>query len=266
MAMPLSRGVFQPEKQESRSMPIITGGKHGASTVSPLGLVLSPRHLLTVRFSPIVALDSFAAQCEAGGKTACSFEALVRLLEAIVDQVADALETIRAQLDRISHAAFEADAPKHVGLARLDARLREALRAIGRSGEHGSNVRDTLLGVERIVPFAAERARTWMPPGYEARLDTLQRDIASLNDYEEQLSNKVQFLLDATLGFINMQQNDTIKILTVVSVVGIVASIYGMNFKFMPELDWTLGYPFGLVLIVLSGILPLLLFRLRGWL
>jgi magnesium transporter len=131
-------------------------------------------------------------------------------------------------------------------------------------------VRDALLGAERIVPFAAERAQAWIPPGYDVRIKTLQRDIASLNDYDAQISNKVQFLLDATLGFINIQQNNTIKILTVVSVVGIpptlVASIYGMNFKFMPELEWAFGYPFGLLLIVLSGVLPLLLFKLRGWL
>ena len=124
---------------------------------------------------------------------------------------------------------------------------------------------EDLLGAERIIPLRRSVRKAWMPPGYDARIATLQRDIASLNDYDAQISNKVQFLLDATLGFINMQQNDTIKVLTVVSVVGIpptlVASIYGMNFKFMPELDWAFGYPFGLALIGLSAILPLLLFK-----
>jgi magnesium transporter len=251
------------------SMPMITGQGRSV-TASPLGLVLSPRYLLTVRFAPVGSIDTFAAKFGGGGEMSCSFEAFVSLLEVIVDQIADALETIRARLDEISHAAFEADEPKHANLARADATLRHALRSIGRSGEHTSNVRDTLLGAERIVPFAAERAQAWIPPGYDARIKTLQRDIASLNDYDAQISNKVQFLLDATLGFINIQQNNTIKILTVVSVVGIpptlVASIYGMNFKFMPELEWTFGYPFALLLIVLSGVLPLLLFKLRGWL
>jgi magnesium transporter len=252
------------------SMPMITGGQGRAIGASPLGLVLSPRYLLTVRFAPITPIDAFAAQFDSAVDVSCSFGAFVSLLEAIVDQIADALETIRARLDEISHAAFEADEPKHANLARMDATLRQALRSIGRSGEHTSNVRDALLGAERIVPFAAERSKAWMPPGYDARIATLQRDIASLNDYDAQISNKVQFLLDATLGFINMQQNDTIKVLTVVSVVGIpptlVASIYGMNFKFMPELDWAFGYPFGLAIIGLSAILPLLLFKLRGWL
>jgi magnesium transporter len=91
-----------------------------------------------------------------------------------------------------------------------------------------------------------------------------------LNHYEEHLSNKVQFLLDAILGFITMEQNDLFKVLTIVSVVGIpptlVAGIYGMNFKFMPELSWEWGYPLGLVVIVLSGILPLAWFKWRGWL
>ena len=98
----------------------------------------------------------------------------------------------------------------------------------------------------------------------------MRQDIASLSDYDEHLANKVQFLLDATLGFINIAQNNIIKVLTVVSVVGIpptlVASIYGMNFKDMPELSWAWGYPYGLLLIIASGILPLVVFRLRGWL
>jgi len=96
------------------------------------------------------------------------------------------------------------------------------------------------------------------------------KDIASLNDYEDHLSNKVQFLLDAILGFITIAQNDLFKILTIVSVVGIpptlVAGIYGMNFKYMPELNWVEGYPFALAAIVLSAVLPLLWFKWRGWL
>ena len=90
-----------------------------------------------------------------------------------------------------------------------------------------------------------------------------------MNDYEGHLSNKVQFLLDAILGFISTEQNDLFKVLTVVSVIGIpptlVAGIYGMNFKVMPELNWEWGYPFGLAVIVLSAILPYALFKWRGW-
>jgi magnesium transporter len=91
----------------------------------------------------------------------------------------------------------------------------------------------------------------------------------SLNDYESQLSNKVQFLLDAILGFISIQQNDLFKVLTIVSVVGIppmlVAGIYGMNFKFMPELNWAWGYPLAIAMVALSALIPLLWFKWRGW-
>jgi magnesium transporter len=90
-----------------------------------------------------------------------------------------------------------------------------------------------------------------------------------LNDYEAHLSNKVQFLLDAVLGFITIKQNDLFKVLTIVSIVGIpptlMAGIYGMNLKFMPELNWTWGYPFGLAVVALSALIPVIWFKLRGW-
>jgi magnesium transporter len=109
----------------------------------------------------------------------------------------------------------------------------------------------------------------WIIPEFEARLNAVSKDIASLNDFEGHVSNKVQFLLDAILGFITIEQNDLFKVLTIVSVVGIpptvVAGIYGMNFKFMPELAWQWGYPFGLALILLSALVPLILFKWRGW-
>ncbi|MBL6077119.1 magnesium transporter [Belnapia sp. T18] len=249
------------------SLPAIARTGDDRPVLTPLGIVLSPHHLLTVRFATVGAVEALAAR---PGKAGDSFATFVSLLEVMVDRIADSLERLRAELDTLSHAAFEAELPVHNRPAAMDRRLRRALRAIGRTGDHVSVLRDTLLGVERILPFAAEQAKHWMPPEFDDRVRTLRQDVASLNDYDARLSDKVQFLLDATLGFISIEQNNTIKILTVVSVVGIpptlVASIYGMNFKYMPELDWLWGYPWGLLLILLSAIAPLIVFRLKGWL
>ncbi|WP_043363511.1 magnesium transporter CorA family protein [Belnapia sp. F-4-1] len=249
------------------SLPAIARTGDDRPVLTPLGIILSPRHLLTVRFAAVGAVEAMAAR---PGPPTDSFGSFVTLLEVLVDRIADALERLRAELDTLSRAAFEAETPTHNRPAAMDRRLRRALRAIGRTGDHVSVIRDTLLGVERILPFAADQAKHWMPPEFDDRVRTLRQDIASLNDYDARLSDKVQFLLDATLGFISIEQNNTIKILTVVSVVGIpptlVASIYGMNFKYMPELDWLWGYPWGLALIALSAIAPLVLFRVKGWL
>ena len=107
------------------------------------------------------------------------------------------------------------------------------------------------------------------PEPIAARLKAVRQDIASLNDYEAHLANKVQFLLDAVLGFITISQNDIFKVLTVASIVGIpptlMAGVYGMNFKFMPELNWTWGYPFGWAMIVISALIPLAWFKWKGW-
>lgn len=101
------------------------------------------------------------------------------------------------------------------------------------------------------------------------RLGAVLKDVASLNEYEAHLSGKVQFMLDAVLGYITIEQNDLFKVLTIASVVGIpptlIAGVYGMNFENMPELDWHWGYPFGLGVIVVSAILPLIWFKRLGW-
>ena len=100
------------------------------------------------------------------------------------------------------------------------------------------------------------------------RLVTLRADIASLNDYDQQLTAKTSFLLDAIMGFINIDQNEVVRVLTVFSVVGIpptfVVGLYGMNFKNMPEYGWQYGYQFGWAMIVLSVVVPLVWLRLKG--
>jgi magnesium transporter len=255
------------------SAPLVYRADTDAPTTTPVGFVLSPERLLTVRFEPLTSFEAFARSLHEPS-TSCTdaTEAFAGLMEAIVDRIADILEGIASELDHLSHRAFHAGPiqgrhGRHRG--RDEADLRRLLRRVGGNGDISSKIRDSLLGVGRVVPFVAAHAADRMDAELKARFETIRLDVLSLNDYDAYLINKVQLLLDTTLGLINIEQNNIIKVLTVVSVVGVpptlVASIYGMNFKAMPELDWALGYPYALAMIVLSAILPLLWFKVRGW-
>jgi magnesium transporter len=253
------------------STPIVRPGADGAPQVTPMGFVLSKDRLISVRFVALPSFDALTAACRAPDNEATtSVEIFTRILEGVIERLADVLERVGTDLDKISHQIFHADGATRSHGARADKELRGVLRAVGQGGDLISKLRDTLLAIGRMVPFVTANANGWLGPDTAARLDVVREDVRSLNDYDAYLSNKVQFLLDATLGFINIEQNNIIKVLTVVSVVGVpptlVASMYGMNFKNMPELDWAWGYPYGLSLIFLSGAGSLLWFKLRGWL
>ena len=249
------------------SAPLVHRAIANQPETTPVGFVLTPEMLITVRFEQLMAFDNFA-------KTTCgsAAETFVGLLEAIVDRTADVLEHIAAELDTLSHRLFRSgsiDAARRRRPAHEARDLRAILRRVGAGGDLVSKIRDSLLGLGRIVPYVASLAAAWLPEPVKPRLETLRHDIGSLSDYDTHLVNKVQLLLDATLGLINVEQNDIIKVLTIVSVVGVpptlVASMYGMNFQYMPELHWSWGYPYGLLLILISAVAPLLWFRWRGW-
>jgi magnesium transporter len=192
------------------------------------------------------------------------------ILEAVVDYNADRLEELRAETLEISKRIFhkEMQHPRR-NVSRTNRMLRTVLVELGDMGERLSHVRDTLLVLERAVPFVTEHGDGWLDPPVKARLKMAGKDVQSLNDYEVHLTDKIQFLLDAALGFINTEQNDLFKVLTIASVVGIpptfFASLYGMNFHNMPEYSWAYGYEFGLGVIVLSTIIPIIWFKIRGW-
>jgi magnesium transporter len=145
------------------------------------------------------------------------------------------------------------------------------LITIGRKGDHTSKVRESLVSIGRVVLFLANEAdgMGWSKDA-RAQLRTMQRDVQSLSDHASYLSSKMTFLLDAMLGVVNLEQNSVIKIFSVVAVVlmppTLVGTIYGMNFRHMPELDWLLGYPMALTLMVLSAVLPYVYFKWRKWL
>ncbi len=249
------------------SMPMVVhGGVEGLES-APLGFVLCPTRLITLRFAPSPVFDQCVEHWRHPGAP-CGVSPFVGVLEALVDRMADGLEHESAKLEQLNGTIFGPGLSARNPRAR-DELLRATLSEVGRIGERISHVRDGLLGVLRIVRFVRTAAAAWTPEPETKRLVTVENDVLSLNDYESQLLGKVQFLLDATLGFINIEQNNSVKILTVVSLVGIpptlMAGIYGMNFKIMPELEWHYGYAYGLGMIVLSAVLPFLWFRRRGW-
>ena len=248
------------------SMPMVSRPDTEPRSVS-VGFVLAPERLITVRFAPSRLFDHFMAQPDSTAHG--SAHVLVALLEVIVDRQADALEQVKAELESLSHRIFCDDLTAASGRKREDAMLRAALITLGRVGDLISHIRESQVGAGRIVPYVETAANAWLPKELKPRLHTLRRDIASLNDFDTHLNDKLQFLLDATLGFINIAQNNVMKVLTVVSVVGIppvlVAGIYGMNFKYMPEYDWTWGYAWGLGLIIVTGLIPLAIFKWRNW-
>lgn len=232
-----------------------------------ISFVLGPRFLLTVRFHEPRPFESFAGRLQRPG-SACrsATEALIGLLEAIIDRMADILEYHSAEIERTSRRIFDSG---KTPAAKLD--LHAAIREIGIEGDHLSLMRESLGSVSRLAIFLNPAvALAPHPDELRGRLRVIVHDLSSLADYAAFMANKVTFLLDATLGMINIQQNNIIKIVSVVAVVflppTLIASIYGMNFKFIPELEWELGYLLAIALMVVSAILPYLYFKRKNWL
>jgi magnesium transporter len=256
------------------SMPIVTRSDEGLQS-SACGFVLSPEHLVTLRFAPSLAIDHFKTTPHETGEVGGAASAFIfaGLLEALVDRQADALEKLRGELDSMSHQVFHHRFSKNddaKGKRRnQESDLQAILVTLGRAYDTISFLRDSQLGIARIAPFAQTTAE-WLPKSAAGRLDSVHKDITSLNEFSTHLTDKVQFLLDATLGLISISQNGLIKVLTIVSIVGIpptlIAGIYGMNFHDMPELSWSYGYPYAWAIMIASAVLPLILFRVKGWL
>ena len=251
------------------SMPLIRIGDDGPRTTSA-GFVLSPERLISVRFAPSRVFDNYAASLMHGEtRDQIGLHVFVGLLEAIIDRQADALEQVRSDLDTISHEIFAMGVNQEGGRKGEDETLRRTLGHLGRIGDLISHVRDTQVGAARIVPYVEAMTAAWLPKELAPRLVTLRQDIASVSDFDTHLNDKLQFLLDATLGFINIAQNNVMKVMAIASVVGIppvlIAGIYGMNFKNIPELNWAYGYLWGWGLIILTTLIPLGVFRWRKW-
>jgi len=235
--------------------------------------ILSGRGLITLRYVEPRPVATFAQKLLRGQEScSCGEEALVGMLEAFIDRIADILEKVALDLDQVSRTIFADDA---VGPRRHRAQrdLRDVMRALGRNDDLVSTIRESLLSLSRVLSFLTATltaAGDKSARELKGRLKSARNDILSLSEHATFESHTINFQLDATLGMINIEQNGIIKIFSIVAVVflppTLVASIYGMNFDHMPELHWLAGYPWALGLMVLSAILPLVYFRRKGWL
>ncbi|VTZ50611.1 Magnesium transporter CorA [Methylocella tundrae] len=264
-----SSRLYRDKDHLFMSMPAIVRLANGAAQTSPLGFVLAKDYVLTIRYKQIKACeDLHYADAIENGRAADGPGGFITLFEAVIDRSADELEMINADLDSLSQMIFGANGLQR-GPSQDNKDLRKVLTQIGRNGDLTSKISDVLLGMSRMLPFVTSEAASYLTDDKLAKIKSLGRDISSLNEYETRQTEKIHFLLDATLGLTNIEQNNIFRLLTVVSVVGIpptlVASMYGMNFKNMPELEWTYGYAWGLALIFLSALVPFLWFKWRGW-
>ena len=187
-------------------------------------------------------------------------EVLLALFDADAEYSADTLEGIYDALEKVSTQVLSGEV--------TDERASEVLGAIARQEDLNSRIRRNVMDTRRAVSFMMRSKMLNAEQFEEAR--QILRDIESLDSHTAFLFDKINFLMDATVGFININQNKIIKIFSVASVAllppTLIASIYGMNFKYMPELDWTLGYPYVLALMLASALGPMWYFRKRGWL
>jgi magnesium transporter len=250
------------------SVPVTPHFQGEEDVTSPLGFVLTKDILVTIRFSRLHIFEAVAGRIKRRKRSAPDI--FMVIMEALIDYGADRMEELRAEAAAISARIFHKDMnDQYRRLAKTNKMLRATLVEIGDMGERMSHIRDTLLVLQRAVPFLIEHGDGWVEQPVKARLKMAGNDVQSLNDYEVHLTDKLQFLLDAALGFINTEQNELFKVLTIASTAGIppvlVAGIYGMNFHFMPELNWHYGYLYAWGLIILSGVLPVLWFKKRGW-
>ena len=254
------------------SLPATVRDADGYPSTTPVGFVVTPARVATLRFARLPSFENLAAEiCAKGEVSAGGMGATITILEIIVDHVADMLERVGGDLDKVSRSIFsnahlngQTHKPHRSGVV-----LHVLLKTIGRHADLVSKVSETLLGLARIPAFLTAKGADLVTPEFRSRLDMVGGDVKSLHEFQEHLAGKTQFLLDSLLGLANIEQNNVFRVLTVVSVIGIpptfVASMYGMNFKSMPELDWPHGYAYGLTVIALSALIPAAWFKLKGW-
>jgi magnesium transporter len=245
---------------------------HFPDTTTPatatVTFALKDNRLVTVRYVEPRAFPIFIARAEKGSVACTSGGALmIGLIETLIMRTADVIERIQDDVDKLTHNVFNLKTARRDSSRRLDVLLKQT----GKEGDLVSRVLESATSLDRTLHFFRDTARErGLDPRVLSRIDVAQRDIQSLMEHTRFLTNRIGFLLEATLGMISTEQNQIIKLFSVMAVMlmppTLVASIYGMNFRHMPELEWAYGYPLAIGAMVLAAVIPYVYFRRKGWL
>lgn len=270
-----SSRLYREDEALFMTAPFLFGVDAGLVGSTSITFVLTSTTLITVRYATPKAFGMFSARAAKTPALLSSPDGvMLGLFEQIVDRLADVLEHTAASMDTALLKVFHTQHPgrepsKHTD--KRDAALRHALDTLGHVGNVTSRASESLLGLSRILSFVSAEQTKLVCAESRIRIKTLVRDVRSLMEHTSMLTNKANFVLDATLGLINIEQTAIMKVFTVATVAlmppTLIAGIYGMNFgDGMPELRWVFGYPYALLLMLLSAIAPVLYFKRKGWL
>jgi len=257
----ISSRLYQENGALFMTATVMTNVEAESPETEPVTFVLIGQRLATIRYANPLPFRVFATQVQRQAELAVSGETvLAGLLDAIIDRIADVLERVQHDMNQVSRTIF----------SRQKIDYEEVLRTIGLAEGLTSRSRESLVSIGRVLSFLSRPSEAKQNKALARSLKTLSRDVLALSDHSHFLANNITFLLNAMLGMSNIEQTDIIKIFSVMSVVflppTLIASIYGMNFHFIPELSWPWGYPLSLALMVLSALLPYIYFKRRGWL
>lgn len=263
----ISNRLYREDGIDYMTIQLTGHSETNAPIAGPVTFILTPRRLLTVRHHASRPFETYPTRADKVGPGCSSANAVfLSLVEEIVGRLADLLESSGRSLDHVSRSVY---APGKRG--QNQKRLEVALRHIGREAELMGNIRLALLTLNRALGFYGQTAKDRTgDEGLSGAVANLMRDIDSLEVHTDFLSQRVGLTSDATLGMINLAQNSTVRIVSVVAVLfsppTLIASIYGMNFDVMPELEQPWGYPTALVVMLASSAIAYLYFRWKNWL
>ena len=239
-----------------------------APKLANITFILNERALVTVRYDDPRSFQLFGGKVLKPGTCAAQPEAVLDgLIETIIDRAAEILARVGDDIEITSRTVFEAG--RDGGGTATE--YQSTIYKLGRIGDLISNVRESMVSLERMLLFlSANMSRPTRKTGFQSEWRTAVRDVQAIEDHASFLSSKIQFILDATLGLVSLQQNNIVKLFSVLAVIfmppTLVASIYGMNFKVMPELSWEYGYPMAVALMIAAAVAPYFFFRWKKWL
>lgn len=258
-----SSRLYEANKIVYMTSTIVTHADMETATLAPVSFIMTKTALITVRYNDPKPFQVFAKKILKNGYHQAE-TVFLGLMDTIVERMADILEMNASDIDLISKQIFTDQK------LRGQIHMQEILQHIGEAGDLNSKVRASIGTLDRQLIFYLNQTFEDTDKKFHTKLITIQKDIKSLSEFLSFLFHKIDFLLNATLGYTNIEQNNTIKILSVAAVIflppTLIASIYGMNFQTLPELNWRFGYPLALALMALSTFIPYLYCKKKGWL